>query len=144
MENSNSKNNGRAEGTQSTIMIIRNNLTDSIITRNQTIYLPIVSLKLREESSNSRLKLSDKDRQMAASNWFLNKELLEKLSTKRLSLEIVDFRKRISKADNLFYYNGIGYFITWLDSLDKAENVRVSLRTSRLKGQCLNYAVVKS
>ena len=134
MENSNSKNNGRAEGTQSTIMIIRNNLTDSIITRNQTIYLPIVSLKLREESSNSRLKLSDKDRQMAASNWFLNKELLEKLSTKRLSLEIVDFRKRISKADNLFYYNGIGYFITWLDSLDKAENVRVSLRTSRLKG----------
>lgn len=130
MENSNSKNNGRAEGTTTQ--------PTKILT---TLYLPIVSLKLREES---RLKLSDKDRQMAASNWFLNKELLEKLSTKRLSFDIVDFRKRISKADNLFYYNGIGYFITWLDSLDKAENVRVSLRTSRLKGQCLNYAVVKS
>ena len=43
--------------------------------------------KSSTESSEDLLKLSDKDRQMVASNWLLNKELRAKLEIKQLELK---------------------------------------------------------
>lgn len=91
------------------------------------------------------LKLSDKDRQMVASNWLLNKELRAKLEIKLLELTIRDFRSLISKETGLVYWGRDSYFITWLDDLEgTGDYVRLSFRKSKLNGECLNYCVVKS
>lgn len=91
------------------------------------------------------LKLSDKDRQMVASNWLLNKDLRTKLEIKQLELKIKDFRSLISKETGLVYWGVSSYFITWLDDLEgTGDYVRLSFRKSKLKGECLNYCVVKS
>lgn len=91
------------------------------------------------------LTMSDKDRQMVASNWLLNKELRAKLEIKQVELPIKEFRSLISKETGLVYWGVKGYFITWLDSLEgTGDYVRLSFRSSELKGECLNYCVVKS
>ena len=90
------------------------------------------------------LIMSDKDRQMTASNWLLNKELRKKLEIKTLELSISEFRSLINKETGLIYFGTSAYFITWLDDLTKSDYVRVSFRRSVVKGQCLNYCVVKS
>ena len=90
------------------------------------------------------LTMSDKDRQMVASNWLLNKELRKKLEIKTLELSISEFRSLINKETGLIYFGTSAYFITWLDDLTKSDYVRVSFRKSLVKGECLNYCVVKS
>lgn len=117
------------------------NLTSS----NQTPTNPSSNPSSNSTSYPYLLTMSDKDRQMVASNWLLNKELRAKLEIKQVELTIKEFRSLISKETGLVFFGVKWYFITWLDSLEgTGDYVRLSFRSSKLKGECLNYCVVKS
>lgn len=82
---------------------------------------------------------SAKEKQMVASNWLLNRELLAVLEVSTATYEGSSLKKQV--LDGTLH----GHLITWLslpEDCYRAERVKISFRKSKA-GSCLPYAVIK-
>lgn len=84
--------------------------------------------------------LSAKEKQMVASSWLLNRDILGKVTSK-LSVTTGQLLKLALKDGKV-----ANYLVTWLSSPEAcfaAQRVHISFRAPKRAGDCLAYAVIK-
>jgi hypothetical protein len=89
-------------------------------------------------------RFTHKQKQMVASNWLLNRELLQQVSVRLTHVGGKALRRAVE--DGTIIREGTCFLVTWLDSPEscyEALMVQVSFRSPAPTTRCLPYAVVK-
>jgi hypothetical protein len=89
-------------------------------------------------------RFTHKQKQMVASNWLLNRELLKDVTVQLTTVGGKALKDAIK--DGCIQRDGTNYIVTWLDSPEACYQslmVLVSFRSPKPSTNCLPYAVVK-
>jgi hypothetical protein len=89
-------------------------------------------------------RFTHKQKQMVASNWLLNRELLKDVSVQLTTVGGKALKDAIK--DGCILRDGTKYIVTWLDQPEacyQSPMVLVSFRSPKPSTHCLPYAVVK-